>query len=499
MPKRPQGLSAHYRQRQRRPFAIGAARRTGQSEGVPAAPGGEQDPFCCLPTSEHRLTASSLAPPRGRAQRVQGSGIPSPLRGAQGTGGRDQERCGDFWALPASPTWSRVSRVPREQPLGRRPAPRANRSALAPHLPSLSPGGRGRLEPPPQPDLWPHGERHTPPRPSRSPPAAAIARNFLLPTGGGGPKRASPRPSHPPDRSQQPERFQCPDPKAEETPRRAAGEPVLLLAREARAPIVSEPPFRWAQCPPAGEARHPSAHTAGSDVSLLAHAGPPSHLRRVHPHPARVARRGPRFLPPRGGAVSPPPPPGPPPPAPDAQRETPSSGSGRAGALVPARARAPSPGNGRARPPISCPRCHGTSSPFLRTRGPTPQATRAPLPRRTVSALSCARAARRDPALLECTGPPGTRSANPTCCPQAQHEPPAVLRCAGPTLAREREARASPSHSCSRGAAQAPRFQRARRQHPCFLCQRTIPPRGTPCASAPFLTTQRSASPPFWR
>ena len=143
MPKRPQGLSAHYRQRQRRPFAIGAARRTGQSEGVPAAPGGEQDPFCCLPTSEHRLTASSLAPPRGRAQRVQGSGIPSPLRGEQGTGGWDQDRCGDFWALPASPTWSRVSRVPREQPLGRRPAPRANRSALAPHLPSLSPGGAG--------------------------------------------------------------------------------------------------------------------------------------------------------------------------------------------------------------------------------------------------------------------------------------------------------------------------------------------------------------------
>ncbi|KAI4550003.1 hypothetical protein MJT46_019152 [Ovis ammon polii x Ovis aries] len=48
------------------------------------------------------------------------------------------------------------------------------------------------------------------------------------------------------------------------------------------------------------------------------------------------------------------------------------------------------------------------SSPCLRARGPTLQATRAPLPGCMVSALSYARVARRKPPLIECSRPPDT-------------------------------------------------------------------------------------------
>ncbi|XDB67276.1 hypothetical protein AB1E18_019649 [Capra hircus] len=240
--------------------------------------------------------------------------------------------------------------------------------------------------------------------------------------------------------------------------------------RERRVPPLSLNPHSGGRSVHRQARRDTRLPTLQGATSLFLHTRGPPATCGACTHILREWRgAGPASFPHRGQAS---PYPGPPPPPPDARRETPTSCSGRTGALVPARACAPSPAT-NARGPCFLPTLHGTSSPFLHTRGPTPQATRAPLPRRTVSALSCARVAR--------------------------HEPPAVLRCAGPTLAREREARASPSHSCSRGAAQAPRFQRARRQHPCFLCQRTIPPRGTPCASAPFLTTQRSASPPFWR
>ena len=55
------------------------------------------------------------------------------------------------------------------------------------------------FKPPPQPDLWPHGERHSPrAHPPRSQPrAAAVVRSFLLPAGGRKSQaRLHPRPPH---------------------------------------------------------------------------------------------------------------------------------------------------------------------------------------------------------------------------------------------------------------------------------------------------------------
>ncbi|XP_069429496.1 uncharacterized protein [Ovis canadensis] len=407
--------------------ALGLRTALGNLRVYGQPPGESKTPSPTSRTSEHRLTASSLA------TRSEGSGVrhpqpaagstgdwragPGPLRGLLGPSGLTYVVAG----LQAS------TRTTSGAPAG--PGCQQEGSGSSPAEPVAR--GRGRLEPPPQPDLWPHGERHTPPRPSSSPRAAAIARHFLLPTGGGSPKRASPRPSHPPDSSQQPERVQSPAPEVEETPSRAGGEPVLLLERE---------------CPPARAARDPSAHAAGRDVSLLAHAGPPSHLRRVHPHPARVARRGPRFLPPRESALPIPRP-------------------------LPARSpRAPA-----ARGPPFLPTLHGTSSPFLRTRGPT-----SPFAPAHVHRASCHR-----------------RGKTPLAVHAAWHEPPAVLRQPFPGSAWREHPRPIPARAAqhSTSASGPARVARA----PRFLRERTIPPRGTRCASARFLTTRRSVSPPSSR
>lgn len=223
-------------------------------------------------------------------------------------------------------------------------------------------------------------------------------------------------------------------------------------------------PFVCAQCPPARAGRDPSAHAAGRAVSLLAHAGPPSHLRRVHPQPARVT-----------------------------QRETLPSCSGRAGAHVPALAGALSPGTGRARPHFPA-RATWHELSFLAHAGP-----HEPLcPGARYQALSCARVASRDPARLECAGPPATGGAKPHLL-SARHgtsRPPscAVLGQPFPGSAwrehpRPIPARAAQHSTSASGPARAARAPR-------FLRERTIPPRGTHCASAPYLTTRRSASPP---
>lgn len=412
-------------------------------------PGESKTPSPTSRTSEQRPTASSLA------TRSEGSGVrhpqpaagstgdwragPGPLRGLLGPSGLTYVVAG----LQAS------TRTTSGAPAG--PGCQQEGSGSSPAAPVAR--GRGRLEPPPQPDLWPHGERHTPPRPSRSPRAAAIAGHFLLPTGGGGPKRASPRPSHPPDSSQQPQRVQSPAPEVEETRSRAGGEPALLPVGEARAQMFSAPtPFVCAQCPPARAGRDPSAHAAGRAVSLLAHAGPPSHLRRVHPQPARVT-----------------------------QRETLPSCSGRAGAHVPALAGALSPGTGRARPHFPA-RATWHELSFLAHAGPheplCPGARYQPSPVRawrvaTLHVLSA-------PGLL----PPAGQ--NPTCCPRgtarAARRP--ALCWANPSPGARGVSIPVPFLLARRSTAQAPRVQRARREHP------------VSCASGPSLPEARTARVP---
>ena len=70
-----------------------------------------------------------------------------------------------------------------------------------------------------------------------------------------------------------------------------------------------------------------------------------------------------------------------------------------------------------------------SEDPYLSVRalGPTPQATRASLPGRTVSALSCGRVARREPSLLECAGPRGRAVQNPTSCARGGARAPTLL------------------------------------------------------------------------
>ena len=145
---------------------------------------GEQEPFSYRTTSEHPLTTSSLATLRGRSQMAQGTWHPGPLLRTQGTGGRAWDCCGDSCALLASPTRWPTSRVTREQRLGCQPArvpTWGGTSSSAKPVPR-GPVERLGLEPPPKPDLWPQGERHSAPRPSRSPRAMSCSHSPQLPS-----------------------------------------------------------------------------------------------------------------------------------------------------------------------------------------------------------------------------------------------------------------------------------------------------------------------------
>ena len=155
------------------------------------------------------------------------------------------------------------------------------------------------------------------------------------------------------------------------------------------------------------------------------------------PHPARAAWRETR-VPARRGSAFPLPDPGTRGAKPcflHRRRKHPlSCARSRAQILVPAHAVQPSRTRGASPPPPPppppppfLPMLQGASSLFLRALGPTPQATRASLPGRTVSALSCGRVARREPSLLECAGPRGRAVQNPTSCARGGARAPTLL------------------------------------------------------------------------
>ena len=157
-------------------------RRTGQSEGVRAAPLGEQDPFSYFPTSEHQLMDSFLAAQRGREQTALETWHPGPLLRTQGTGVWAWDRCGDSCVLLSSPTQSSVFRVTQKQRLGRRSARVPTQGVIS------SPAKPVPWGPMERPDLWPQGERHSSPSPSRSPRATSCSHSPQLPTPNGGPR-----------------------------------------------------------------------------------------------------------------------------------------------------------------------------------------------------------------------------------------------------------------------------------------------------------------------
>ena len=150
---------------------------------------GEQEPFSYRTTSEHPLTTSSLATPRGRSQMAQGTWHPGPLLRTQGTGGRAWDRCGDSCALLASSTRSPTSRVHANNVWGASP-PGCQHGEAPPHLQSRSPQGRWNgwaSSSRPIRTSGPKGSATQPCAPPghRDPRAAAIARSSLVPTGGG--------------------------------------------------------------------------------------------------------------------------------------------------------------------------------------------------------------------------------------------------------------------------------------------------------------------------
>lgn len=150
------------------------------------------------------------------------------------------------------------------------------------------------------------------------------------------------------------------------------------------------------------------------------------------------------------------------------------------------------------------PMLQGVSSPFLRARGPTLQATRDPLPGCMVSALSYARVARREPPLIECSGPPDTGGLKQHLLRaplDGARRVPARVR--SQPFSRERGASPRPALilTCRRASTQVP-VRGARAPLETFLPERTIPPPSTRGASAPFLPTRRGGSPCFlgtWR
>lgn len=241
-------------------------------------PPGKQDPFSYLPDLGKRPTASSLA----TRSEGSGSGIPSPLREHRGLARAGPGHCADY-ERSASPTWSRVSRLPREDHLWRagRPGCQQEGSGSSPAAPVAGGVGASRADPPaPAGPLAPRGAPHTP-RPSRSPRAAAIAGHFLLPTGGGGPKRASPAPPTLQTARSSLSMIQSPAPEVEETRRAEAGQPFSRWERPCPN-VLCAPPLSCArQCPPARGARPICPRCRARRLSSCAREAPQPPLRRA--------------------------------------------------------------------------------------------------------------------------------------------------------------------------------------------------------------------------